>query len=119
MNIDLARKTELIRRKVKTILFDRQNRRLSDKMYDDLGTFFERLNKEGVLIPDKYFERVNGGLDKLYALNTKRIDDLNRDMDKDMQRMDERLQQREQSINNAFNTLGIKEENDFKEQIGK
>ena len=119
MKNDIVSKTEMIRRKVKTILFDKKNRRLSDKMYDDLGVFFEKLNSEGVLIPEKYFERVDNGLNKLYELNTKRADDLNRDMEKDSQRMDERLGKNQAMLDDAFSRLGIEEENDFARRVGK
>ena len=119
MNIGLARKTEMIRRKVKTIIFDKKNRRLSDKMYDDLGEFFEKLNEEGVLIPEEYCDKLNTDLNKLYELNTKRVDELTSDMDKDIERMDQVISRNEKKINEAFNMLGIEEDNDFASRVGR
>ena len=118
MNIDLARKTEMIRRKVKTILFDRENRRLSDKMYDDLGEFFEKLNEEGILIPEKYYDKLDKDLNRLHELNIKRVDDLQTDMDKDIDRMDTILSRSEQALDSAFNMMGT-EDNDFANKVGK
>lgn len=119
MNFDLARKTEMIRRKVKTILFDRENRRLSDKMYDDLGEFFEKLNEEGVLIPEKYYDKLNEDLNKLHDLNVKRVDTLQSDMDKDIDRIDNVIEKNDKALDNAFNMLGIEDDNDFANKVGR
>ena len=123
MNLDLARKTELIRRKIKTIIFDRKNRRLSDQMYSDLGKFFEKVNKEGVLISDENFDKLNGRLDKLEALNSRRIDELNKDMDKDMRRLDQQIAKQQQSMDAFFNAMGVSDteltDEEFNRIIGR
>ena len=76
MKFDLLGKTEQIRRKVKAILFDRKNRKLSDKMYDKLGEFMEKLNEEGACVPEEYIEKVNSGLSELARLNNTRVEEL-------------------------------------------
>ena len=123
MNLDLARKTELIRRKIKTIIFDKKNRRLSDQMYSDLGKFFEKVNKEGVLISDENFDKLNGRLDKLEALNSRRIDELNKDMDKDMRRLDQQIAKQQQSMDAFFNAMGVSDteltDEEFNRIIGR
>ena len=92
MNLeDISRKTELLRRKVKAIIFDRKNRRLSDKMYDELGNFLEQINKNGIYVSPEQFEKLDKRMDKLYELNTRRIEELNNDTNKDMDRMQQRL----------------------------
>ena len=105
--MDFARMTEVIRRKVKTIVFDRKNRRLSDKMYDELGNFLEKLNQEGVFISQENFDKLNGRMDKLQELNLRRIDELNQDMAKDTERLDKKISKKQQAFDKAFDRLGI------------
>ena len=105
--MDFARMTEVIRRKVKTIVFDRKNRRLSDKMYDELGNFLEKLNQEGVFISQENFDKLNGRMDKLQELNLRRIDELNQDMAKDTERLDKKISKQQQAVDQAFDRLGI------------
>ena len=112
MNLDIARKTDLIRRKVRTIIFDKQNRNLSDKIYDDLGVFYEKLNEEGASIPEKYYERVEKGLNKLYELNIKRQEELTREIDGDLARSETLLE-------NKYQQLGLDEESSFKEKVSR
>jgi hypothetical protein len=110
MNLDIARKTDLIRRKVRTIIFDKQNRNLSDKIYDDLGVFYEKLNEEGASIPEKYYERVEKGLNKLYELNMKRQEELTREIESNLERS-------ESIPDSRYQQLGFNEQSSFKEQI--
>ena len=111
--MDFARKTELIRRKIKTIIFDRKNRRLSDKMYDELGNFLEKLNKEGVFISPEAFDKLDGRIDKLQELHLRRIDELNQDMAKDTERLDQRIQKQTEAFDKAlggYNFGGISDQ---------
>ena len=123
MNLDIARKTEIIRRKIKGILFDKKNRRLSDQMYDELGKFFEKANKEGAYLSDASFEKLNGRLDKLQALNEKRMDELNADMDKDINRLDRQIAKQQQSMDAFFNAMGVSDteltDEEFNRIIGR
>ncbi len=108
MNLeDISRKTELLRRKIKVIVFDRKNRRLSDKMYDELGNFLEKINKNGIYVSPEQFEKLDKRMDKLYELNTRRIDELNEDMAKDTQRLDQKIAKQQQAMDQAFDRLGI------------
>lgn len=104
--MDFARMTEVIRRKIKTIVFDRKNRRLSDKMYDELGNFLEKLNQEGVFISQEQFNKLDKRIDKLQELNLKRIDELSEDMAKDTERLDQRIAKQQQAFDQVFDNMG-------------
>ena len=110
MKFDLLGKTEQIRRKVKAILFDRKNRKLSDKMYDKLGEFMEKLNEEGACVPEEYIEKVNSGLSELARLNNTRVEEVRADMTRDMEKINDTMER-------ANETLGINPESDFASRV--
>ncbi len=112
MNLDIRGKTEIIRRKVKSIIFDHKNRKLSDKMYDELGEFMEKLDEKGVCIPEEYFDGLNKRMDRLTELNRERADELMNDATRDMERTTRTIERANEALSDAYQRLGIDQSSD-------
>lgn len=117
MNLDIRGKTEAIRRKVKALVFDRKNRKLSDKIYDDLGNFLEKLNGENVCIPEEYFDGLNSRMDRLEELNRDRADELRADATKDLERTVQTIEKANESLKDSYQRMGIDTPSDFQNQV--